>query len=146
VGKAVANALGTQHEIIVQDPKYTDYKMIDHHDADGIIVCVGTPSLPNGGCDCRDIANVLDDVPIFMPILIKSSVTPEVIEALAEIYPNHCITYSPEFLRATSANTDFINQKYSRFDCDTYVICEKFQNLGYNKVYLNKNIKILHIE
>ena len=41
---------------------------------------------------------------------------------------------------------DFINQKYNRFDCDTYVICEKFQNLGYNKVYLNKNIKILHIE
>jgi len=112
VGKAVANALNTQHEIVVQDPQYTDYKMIDHHDADGIIICVGTPSLPNGGCDCKDIASVLDDVPIFMPILVKSSVTPEVIETLSEIYPNHCITYSPEFLRAASANTDFLNQKY----------------------------------
>ena len=112
VGKAVANALQLQHEIIVQDPKYTDYKMIDHYDADGIIICVGTPELPSGGCDCKDIASVLDDVPVFMPVLIKSSVTPEVINALAEIYPDHCITYSPEFLRANTANADFINQKY----------------------------------
>ena len=38
VGRAVATAIGTQHEIVVQDPKYTDYKIIDHHDADGIII------------------------------------------------------------------------------------------------------------
>lgn len=112
VGKAVANALSTQHEIVVQDPLYTEYKMIDHHDADGIIICVGTPSLPSGGCDCKDIVSVLEDVPIFMPILIKSSVTPDVVEALSEIFPNHCITYSPEFLRASSADQDFLNQKY----------------------------------
>lgn len=112
VGKAVANALQSQHEVVVQDPKYTEYKMIDHHDADGIIICVGTPELPAGGCDCKDIANVLDEVPIFMPVLIKSSVTPDVIEALDEIYPDHCITYSPEFLRANTSNQDFIDQKY----------------------------------
>lgn len=112
VGKAVANALRSQHELVIQDPKYTDYKMIDHHDADGIIICVGTPELPSGGCDAKDLASVIDDVPVFMPILIKSSVTPEVIDALAEIYPSHCITYSPEFLRANTANADFLNQKY----------------------------------
>lgn len=44
------------------------------------------------------------------------------------------------------ARFDFFNQKYNRFDCDTYVICERFHNLGYGKIYLNKNVKILHIE
>ena len=68
--------------------------------------------MPNGGCNCKDITEVLDAVPIFMPVLIKSSVTPDVIEALAEIYPDHSITYSPEFLRAVSADKDFLNQKY----------------------------------
>ena len=112
VGRAVDNALKAHHEIVIQDPKYTDYKIIDHHDADGIIICVGTPSLPSGGCDGQYICNVLDCVPIFMPVLIKSTVSPELIDAIKEIYPDHCITYSPEFLRATSADKDFLNQKY----------------------------------
>lgn len=41
---------------------------------------------------------------------------------------------------------DYINEKYNRFDCDTFILCDKFQKAGYNKIYLNKNIKILHIE
>jgi len=41
---------------------------------------------------------------------------------------------------------DYINKKYNRFDCDTYVLCENFQNAGYNKIYLNNKIKILHPE
>ena len=112
VGKAVANALQTQHEIVIQDPKYTDFKMVDHHDADGIIICVNTPELPSGGCDGSIICSVLDDVPIFMPVLIKSTVSPELIDAIKEIYPDLCITYSPEFLRGATAEKDFINQKY----------------------------------
>lgn len=112
VGKAVANALKSENQVIVQDPKYTDYKMIDHLDADGLIICVGTPSLKNGGCDASQICEVLDDVPIFMPVLVKSTVTPEVVQVLSEIYPDHSITYSPEFLRAVSADDDFINQRH----------------------------------
>jgi len=58
---------------------------------------------------------------------------------------NGFVVYNAEPIKM-GVRFDFINQKYSRFDCDTYVICEKFQNLGFNKVYLNRNIKILHIE
>lgn len=112
VGKAVANALKNTHEIVIHDPQYTDYKIIDHHDADGIIICVPTPTLENGVCDASIISDVLDNVPIFMPVLIKSSVTPGIAEGLDELHPNHSIVYSPEFLRAKTANQDFLNQKY----------------------------------
>lgn len=112
VGKAVANALKDKHEIIIHDPKYTDYKIIDHRDADGIIICVPTPTTETGVCDVRDITDVIDNVPVFMPVLVKSTVIPGVAGALKELYPNHSICYSPEFLRANTANNDFLNQKH----------------------------------
>ena len=112
VGKAVANALKDQHDIIIQDPQYTDYKMMDHHDADGIIICVPTPTTENGICDASIVASVIDDVPIHIPILIKSTVTPGIAQGFKEIYPDHSICYSPEFLRANSADSDFLSQRY----------------------------------
>lgn len=112
VGKAVANALKAEHEVVIVDPQYTTNEVQHHPDADGIIICVPTPSLENGGCDYSIIAKVLDTVPIFMPILIKSTVTPAVVNAFAEVYNEHSLTYSPEFLRANTADNDFINQSF----------------------------------
>jgi UDPglucose 6-dehydrogenase len=112
VGEAVANTLKKKHELIVVDPKYTTAKIMDHHNADGIIICVGTPSTPSGNCDSRDVCGVLDEVPVSMPVLIKSTISIDVIEALKLIYPQHNICYSPEFLRAATADKDFANQTY----------------------------------
>lgn len=113
VGKAVANALKTKYNVVIVDPQYTTTEMQHHPDADGIIICVPTPSLEDGGCDSSIIANVLDQVlHNNTPILIKSTVTPAVTEALNEIYPNLSITYSPEFLRAKTSDQDFIDQTH----------------------------------
>ena len=112
VGKAVFNALKTKHEVVIVDPQYTTTEISHHPDAAGVIVCVPTPSLENGGCDASEIANVLDLCPAGMPVLIKSTVTPAVAEAMDEIYPYLRITYSPELLRAATANEDFLNQTY----------------------------------
>ena len=112
VGKAVANALQKKHEVVIIDPKYTTEQIKDHIDADGIIVCVDTPTTEEGVCDVGNIANVLDQVPVFMPVLIKSTVTPGTVDGLNKLYPNHSVVYSPEFLRAVSANEDFLNQKF----------------------------------
>jgi UDPglucose 6-dehydrogenase len=111
VGKAVHNALKDKHELVIVDPSYTTDKIQNHHDADGLIVCVNTPTGEHG-IIAENIANVLDQTPIFMPVLIKSTVTPGVADAFDEIYSEHSIVYSPEFLRAKTANQDFINQKY----------------------------------
>jgi len=111
VGKAVANAFKDKHEVVIVDPQYTTNEIKQHHDADGLIVCVNTPTGENG-IIAENIANVLDQTPVFMPVLIKSTVTPAVVDAFDEVYSDHSIVYSPEFLRANTANQDFLNQKY----------------------------------
>lgn len=112
VGKAVANALQSKHDIVIQDPKYTDYKIIDHHDADGVIVCVDTPPTSHGSCDDSNVRSVIREIPVFLPILIKSTMTPDLFIDLENEFPDHSICHSPEFLRAATANQDFLNQKY----------------------------------
>ena len=112
VGKAVFNALKDEHDVVIVDPQYTTNEIKYHHDADGLIICVPTPTTKDGICDVNIIANIMDEVPIFMPVLIKSTVTPSIVEGFDELYADHSIVYSPEFLRANSANTDFANQKY----------------------------------
>jgi len=112
VGRAVHNALKLKHEIVIVDPLFTTNKIQDHHDADGLIICAPTPTTEDNICDASIIANILDDVPIFMPVLIKSTVTPAIVKGFEEVYSNHSIVYSPEFLRAATANNDFMNQKY----------------------------------
>jgi UDPglucose 6-dehydrogenase len=111
VGKAVAEGLKGKHELIIVDPKHTTDVVSNHMDADGIIVCVNTPTGENG-IIAENLANVLDQVPIYMPVLIKSTVTPAVVTAFKEIYPDHSVCYSPEFLRASTSTQDFLNQKY----------------------------------
>ena len=112
VGKAVYNTLKEKHEVVIVDPKFTTNEIKFHHDADGIIICVDTPTEENGIINANNVANVLDEVPIFLPILIKSTVTPAIVEGFEKVYPDHSICYSPEFLRAKSAEQDFRNQKY----------------------------------
>jgi UDPglucose 6-dehydrogenase len=112
VGKAVHNVFREHHDCTIIDPLHGDKKIEDHHDADGIIVCVPTPTTEDGINDASIVANVLDQVPLFIPVLVKSTVTPATAKAFDEIYKNHSIVYSPEFLRARTANNDFKNQKY----------------------------------
>ena len=112
VGKAVDNAINKKHTTIIVDPAYTVDTIKDNLDADGIIICVGTPSLSDGNVDISNIINVLDQVPIYMPVLIKSTVVPSVPALFSEKYPTISIVYSPEFLRARTANQDFLVQKY----------------------------------
>lgn len=112
VGKAVFNTLKTKHNVVIVDPQYTTTEIKHHSDADGIIICVPTPGLENGGCDSSNIANVLDVCPAGIPVLIKSTVTPVVTETMETIYPDVSITYSPEFLRAKTADQDFADQTH----------------------------------
>lgn len=112
VGKAVANALKTKHECVIVDPQYTMHQIQDHHDADGVIICVGTPGLEDGSCDDSQIRAVLSTVPLFLPVLIKSTVLPNQLSDIEAEFSEHSICYSPEFLRAKSADFDFLNQHY----------------------------------
>jgi UDPglucose 6-dehydrogenase len=112
VGKAVSDGIKHAHETHIVDPKYTTAE-IDHFPfADGIIICVGTPSTNLGDCDITQITSVLDKTPVHIPVLLKSTVPPDYLEKILKLYPDHSICYNPEFLRAATAVEDFANQKY----------------------------------
>jgi UDPglucose 6-dehydrogenase len=111
VGKAVGNAL-SKSIVHVIDPKYSNTTIDQFPNANGIVICVGTPSNPIGDCDISQITNVLDLTPVSMPVMIKSTVPPDLLENILKKYPRHIICYSPELLRSATANSDFLNQKY----------------------------------
>jgi UDPglucose 6-dehydrogenase len=112
VGKAVANSIKEKNTIHIVDPAYTTEKIENFPYAEGIIICVGTPSTENGDCDVSQIYNVMAEVPIHIPVLIKCTARPDYLEKLLKDFKDHSICYSPEFLRAVSADDDFANQKY----------------------------------
>lgn len=111
VGQAVASSL-RETVLVLVDPKYTNNKISDYQDADGVIISVGTPRNQIGDCDVSQIYDVMKDVPERMPVLIKSTVSPDLLEKIVSDFPTHNICYSPEFLRAVTANDDFANQTY----------------------------------
>jgi len=112
VGKAVASAIDHKNTVYIVDPKISQQTVKDYPDADGVIICVGTPSTQLGDCDVSQIYQVMDTVPETIPVLIKCTVRPDYLNRLLVNYPKHNICYSPEFLRAATANEDFANQEY----------------------------------
>lgn len=111
VGNAVNESFKFIYNTHVVDPKYNNNKISDVQ-AEGVIVCVGTPEAANGSCDSSDIINVFEQIPENTPVLIKSTIGLENFMELSALFPNHKITLSPEFLRAATAVEDFKNQEY----------------------------------
>lgn len=111
VGRAVEYSFKQYCDLYIVDPKYNKNRISDA-EADGVIVCVGTPANGDGTCDSTAIESVFEEIPQHVPVLIKSTVALENFERLVQRFPNHKITLSPEFLRAVSANEDFAAQEY----------------------------------
>lgn len=109
VGKAVESALSKHEHIEVVDPAFNNNKISDF-DAESVIVCVSTPQGKDNECDMSNVIDVLSDTPTDCPVLIKSTISLEGWYNLHGKFPNHEITFSPEFLRAKTAIEDFANQ------------------------------------
>jgi UDPglucose 6-dehydrogenase len=83
---------------------------------DAVIVAVGTPPLPSGGADLREVGAVLRDVATLNPapglVMMKSTIPPGTSERLlAEASPAMCLrdryVVSPEFLALGSSLKDW---------------------------------------
>jgi UDPglucose 6-dehydrogenase len=111
VGKAVASSIDKNNTVYIVDPKLGEHTVENFPDADGVVICVGTPSDIFGDCDTSQISSVMDQVPNSIPVLIKCTVRPDYLNKLIKDYPDHKICCSPEFLRAATANEDFLNQE-----------------------------------
>jgi UDPglucose 6-dehydrogenase len=109
VGATVADFL-EDHLVNVWriDPKlYPETDIFDLREKlEAFIVCVPTPQGKDGVCDDSIIKTVINQLDTDKPILLKSTVTPDLMQS----YPSN-ITYNPEFLRARSAKEDFKKQE-----------------------------------
>lgn len=118
VGKATDFGFATPlvNKFIV-DPNYntTVDDMYNHFSPDAVFIAVPTPMGADGTIDSSIIESVFNDLARHsdehQPIaVIKSTITPEVIQKLEKIYDH--IVYNPEFLTERNANQDFIHAEF----------------------------------
>lgn len=105
VGQAHQAALRDTFEVNIYDPAlgHADFGI-----PEGVVVCVSTPEHASGACNVNNVADVISMVDADTPVLIRSTISLEGWQALQELYPNHNLTFAPEFLRAASAVEDFL--------------------------------------
>lgn len=108
VGKAYFEAFKLTEDIEIIDPMYNDNKISDYPEAEGIIICVPTPQSEDGSCNMSYVLSVVSECHTSIPIMIKSTISLEGWKILKEKFPNHSITFSPEFLRAATATADVL--------------------------------------
>jgi len=110
VGKAVDHAFNTsQVEKSIIDPIYNSHlgNLKGKKRIDVAFVCVPTPMAADGSIDSSIVEKVVEELLYFdCMIVIKSTITPEVIKRLAS---NINVIYNPEFLTEKNALEDFIN-------------------------------------
>lgn len=113
VGKATDFGFNKNITKLIIDPKYNNsIRDLVVFKPEIIFVCVPTPMLSNGFQDSSIVTEVISEITDLIPetlIVIKSTITPNVIEKLKNLSSN--IVYNPEFLREKHANYDFENTK-----------------------------------
>ena len=116
VGKAVDYAFPDLEEKIIIDPKNgTSLEDIDLS-GDGsnvFFVCLPTPMGADGKIDSSILTNCVEylrnNAPVNDLIIIKSTVTPDIIEELGRGVLGDCVVYNPEFLREATAVADIVS-------------------------------------
>lgn len=132
VGKAVDYGFThTNVEKTIVDPKYgNSIEDIHINDFDATFVCVPTPMNTDGSIDTTILDSVMTKINSsyrgrHKPIIIKSTVTPDIIEK----YSGSGIVYNPEFLREKTALEDFVNPDFHVFGgqvFDTQIVEELY--------------------
>ena len=117
VGKAVDFAFThPSMEKTIIDPIYnTDISLLKKTPHDVVFVCVPTPRNENGYVDGSIVQATVDYIVKQTNtdlIVIKSTVTPDIVGDLIINHNNPNIIYNPEFLTERSANEEFVNADY----------------------------------
>jgi UDPglucose 6-dehydrogenase len=106
VGRAHYEVFKGRHALVIVDPLHSTNKLDELENIDGIICCVATPEDKTGGCDITSVMDVLSKSSEDVPVLIKSTIDLQGWNEIKERFPNRNITFSPEFLKATSSVSD----------------------------------------
>jgi UDPglucose 6-dehydrogenase len=111
VGKATDYGFSKNVEKLLIDPLLgTSIEEIEAFKPDLIFICLPTPMNDDGTQDSSLIIKTLSELDHYnltCPIVIKSTVLPDILEKSKEI--SRKLVYNPEFLREKHAEDDFIN-------------------------------------
>ena len=109
VGRAFEVAALKSNTVLVNDPAMDRNE--DLSNVDALVICVSTPQADDGTCNITNVADVLSNAPN-VPILIKSTISLEGYHYIKDNFDLN-INFSPEFLRAKTAVSDFLQMKYT---------------------------------
>jgi len=144
VGKAVDYGFYGADKLII-DPIY-DVALKDVSlDVEATFVCVPTPMGKDGSIDCSIVVNTVKELKQRRSgiIIIKSTVTPDIVKELTKGSSGHRVIYNPEFLTEKNANEDFINPKMHIFG-GARDMCEKLEKI-YNEYSLCKPCPVFYM-
>ena len=140
VGKAYEAVFNHKNEISIADPLINGKTVSDFaEETEAVICCVSTPARHHGPCEMSNVYEVVSQTKPTTPILIKSTISIEGWEMLKESFPTHDITFSPEFLRAASAEKDLWNSSLMLMGGSN----PKFWHDLFSKTILDLNIGIV---
>ncbi len=116
VGKAVDYAFSSANKTII-DPIYGLELKDTELNHQVTFVCVPTPMSEDGSIDCSIVIDTVNRLKQCQSgiIVVKSTVTPDVVAKLTTGSSGHRVVYNPEFLTEKNANEDFINSKMHIF-------------------------------
>jgi len=154
VGNAMYQTFTTEHNVLVIDPHSpttpprNPYCTVDGN-AMCIFVAVPSPSNMDGECDDRIVREVLTEIvrlrnSRYIPVCIKSTLTPDKLISIVTDYPELGIVYCPEFLRQDHAEDDFARQR-SLVLGSSDVIATKIVTDVYTHVF-HKVLEIQHVD
>ena len=125
VGKAIAHGFGPVVPILYYDPKHSEGNTFEEVVTKSNFIFVGVPTPMKDGNGAEIDSTILDgvieqlnnriaklstfktsDAPV---VIIKSTVTPNVLMRYTSLYPDLRLVFSPEFLTERTAYLDFMN-------------------------------------
>ena len=120
VGGAVSYGFKSDSvEQMIIDPKlgHAELEHLGPFEPDIVFICTPTPMGKDGSIDasiCTSVIAEIRETEHLCPIVVKSTVTPDVLREWNE-KEGYNIIYNPEFLTEKNANEDFINPKMHVF-------------------------------
>ena len=115
VGKAVEFGFDTPNvDIDIADPRLGTSIDDLSDDVEVVFVAVPTPMGDDGKIDARIVISVVGQLVESTQaiIILKSTVTPDIVEAIAKMAPDRFV-YNPEFLTEANAEEDFVNSTFN---------------------------------
>jgi UDPglucose 6-dehydrogenase len=135
VGQAVDYAFHYSDNIII-DPKYGEVDYSQFEAPEAVFICVPTPMSDDGEVNSEHIESSLENIRTHWSeidgsptVIIKSTVTPQVLSILSGLYHDLNLCYNPEFLTERAAKDDFVNPPFHIIGTDRTEIAQHVINL-----------------